>query len=62
MQVTIDEEKLRLMTEALVQADDLVSSVIRGEATPREALSVARTLNELKRNHGFLRSAVPTQR
>ncbi len=54
MQVSVDEEKYRLMIDALVQADDLVTLVIKGDGgTSRQALLVARTLNDLKRKHGF---------
>ncbi len=56
MQVTIDEEQLRLMTEALAQADDLVTLVIRGDGgASRAALLVARSLSDLKRKHGMLK-------
>lgn len=56
MQVTIDEEQLRLMTEALAQADDLVTLVIRGDGgASRSALLVARSLSDLKRKHGMLK-------
>lgn len=54
MQVAVDEEKLRLMYEALQQADDLVTMVIKCDGgASRSALLVARTLNDLKRKHGL---------
>lgn len=56
MTVTIDEEQLRLMTEALAQADNLVTLVIKGDGgAHRTALEVARTLHDLKRKHGMLK-------
>lgn len=45
--VPVDEEQLHLMTEALAQADDPVTLVIRGDdgkARSRPALDLARTL------------------
>jgi hypothetical protein len=52
MTVPVDEEQLRLMTEALAQADDLVTLVIRGDGkASRSALDLARTLHDLKRKH-----------
>ena len=57
MEVSVDEEKYRLMVDALAQADDLVTIVIKGDnGTVRQALLVARTLNELKRKHGGIPS------
>jgi uncharacterized protein YhfF len=56
MTVPIDEEQLRLMTEALAQADDLVTLVIKGDGkASRSALDLARTLHDLKRKHGLLK-------
>ncbi len=56
MQVTIDEEQLRLMTETLAQADDLVTLVIKGDGSAsKSALLVARSLYDLKRKHGLLK-------
>ena len=57
MKVTIDEDQLHLMLEALGQADSLVTVVIRGETTTLQgsAFAVARTLNELKRKFGILK-------
>lgn len=53
MPVTIDEERFRLMTEALDQADALVTLVIKGDGSAhRTALAVAKTLSDLKRRHG----------
>ena len=50
MMVQIDEEKLRLLNEALSQVDELVTLVIQGDgSSTRCALKVARTLDDLKR-------------
>ena len=58
MKVTIDEDQLHLMLEALGQADSLVTVVIRGETTALgSAFAVARTLNELKRKFGILKDS-----
>lgn len=57
MTVPIDDEQLRLMTEALAQADDLVTLVIKGDGkASRAALDLARTLHDLKRKHGLLKA------
>jgi len=56
MKVAIDEEQLRLMTDALAQTDDLVTLVIKGDGSAsRSALLVARSLYDLKRKYGLLK-------
>lgn len=55
MMVPVDEEQMRLMTEALAQADDLVTLVISCDCkASRSALDLARTLHDLKRKHNVL--------
>lgn len=56
MTVPVDEDRLRLMSEALLQADDLVTMVVKGDGkATRSALDLARTLSDLKRKHGPLK-------
>jgi len=56
MKVAIDEEQLRLMTDALAQTDDLVTLVIKGDGSASlSALLVARSLYDLKRKYGLLK-------
>lgn len=58
MTIPVDEDRLRLMSEALVQADDLVTMIIKSDGgTTRAALNLARTLSDLKRKHGIPRSS-----
>ena len=52
MAVTLDDEQFALMTQALDQADGLVTAVIKGDPkVNRSALEVARTLNDLRRKY-----------
>lgn len=57
-----NDEREALVNQALGQADALVTQVIRGEASAKFALELARTLNEIKRKFPQKSQAKPTSR
>ena len=56
MTAPVNQDKLELASQALEQADNLVTLVIKGDSrSSRAALELARTLHDIKRKHGSLK-------